>query len=266
MHPRRWSPPDEIPLEGAHTETLALSIDGLDIVGWSLTPPENLGPPRGTLLLLHGLGGARRVSDHVFALLNGWRVLSVDTRGHGMSGGWAAGFGWPERAEARALMELAAERWPDEACVAWGQSQGAAAFVYALHAARERGTPFDLDGLILESCYADIDTAYANRVGQALGSNGWQPLLMVTRAWVTWRAGLDNERMRPADMLPPEIPLLIGRGAEDPLVSEAEWERFLSAAPQAEALLVARFGHRPLGDSVSFLARVTKFLERAAGR
>ena len=266
IQPGRWNPPQTLSLPGVHTEQLELRIDGLRIEGWALTPPAESGPPRGTLLLLHGLGEARRVIDHAHALAQGWRVLSVDTRAHGRSEGWSAGFGWPERAEAHALLQLARERWPHDPCVAWGRSQGAAAFAYALHEERQAGEPPLLDGLVLESCYADIDTAYSNRLELILGSTAWRPVMMLTQGWVTWRAGLDRERMRPVELLPADIPLFLARGAEDPLVSDAEWARFREAAPAAEHMLVPDFAHRPLSESPEFRLRVTAFLERAAAR
>jgi alpha-beta hydrolase superfamily lysophospholipase len=66
------------------TATLATD-DGLDLFlhDWPLAAP------RGTVLLVHGLGEHGGRYAHVAASLNawGWRVLAHDQRGHGRSGG-----------------------------------------------------------------------------------------------------------------------------------------------------------------------------------
>lgn len=260
LHPERAPAPVGTAFPEHDVEVLGSLVDGVWIEGWVVAP--NDGSALGTVVLLHGSGGVRRVSDHRALLDRGWRVVSLDFRGHGASGDALTGFGWAERAEVEYALSLAERRWSDQPIVGWGRSLGAAALLHALAERRAEGDARAPDALVLEACYADLDAAFANRLRVHFGPLGWPPLFGLTRAWVGWRAALPNDRLRPIDRLPPTgaTALLLARGALDEHLSAAEWDAWRHALPDATAVLVPERGHEPLSGAPAFDAALDELL------
>ena len=71
------------------------TADGLSLHVTRWVPPT---APRGTVVLVHGLGEHAGRYTHVAAALNaaGWRVLACDQRGHGQSAGPRGGIAAPD--------------------------------------------------------------------------------------------------------------------------------------------------------------------------
>ncbi|MBL8352295.1 MAG: lysophospholipase [Burkholderiaceae bacterium] len=69
------------------------TADGLSLQLHDFPPP--VGPARGSVLIVHGLGEHGGRYAHVAALLaaKGWRAIGYDQRGHGRSGGPRGGLG-----------------------------------------------------------------------------------------------------------------------------------------------------------------------------
>lgn len=231
---------------GLALEELALHTDdGLRLAAWVLEPAS--GRSRGTVLLLHGKDGCRQAGRMAWLAARGFRSLAWDARGHGESEGEFTGFGWTERLDVAAAMVVVRERWPDDALLGWGTSQGAVALVAYLDPRWAPSPERPFAGLILESLYTDIDTAFRNRVELHLGS--WaMPGLALARELVVWRGGVRPEAMRPVDSLPrlAGIPLLLATGALDRHATPREMQQLATAAPWARTQLVAGRGHENL--------------------
>src|SRR5262249_7013368 len=97
--------------------------DGLRLTGWGVGPP----PPRGTLVLFHGLRCTRDLVLERMAILvrAGYRCVAFDHRAHGESQGRMTSFGYHEGRDVTAVLDLVKRRWPERPRVALGISMGA---------------------------------------------------------------------------------------------------------------------------------------------
>ncbi|MBK9385530.1 MAG: alpha/beta fold hydrolase [Planctomycetes bacterium] len=167
-------------------------------------------PGCGGVLLLHGLENSRRtlLARALWLRARGHAVLLCDLRGHGESSASRISFGWHERADALAALRELRARCPGERLAAIGTSMGAAALLYA---ARE----LELDALVLESVYARIEDATADRLELHLGepARALAPLLLLQ---VPWWIGASARELRPsAHASSLRVPTLVLVGADD---------------------------------------------------
>ena len=156
-------------MSSASTSTLttftASDGDNLAVQHWAL--PEEL-PPRGVVLLVHGLGEHAGRYERVAQRFNQWGfdVRGYDHFGHGESGGERGALTSDDRLidDLREMVEAARTRTPDgRPLIVLGHSMGG--LVAAKYVARHPNT---VDGLVLSS------PALATRV------NGVQKLLLRT--------------------------------------------------------------------------------------
>lgn len=250
-------------------ELTLLTADGLAIAAWAVTPSE---PPGAVCLLLHAMDGHRSAQRAAYLASRGLAVLALDFRGHGASQQAPTGFGWRERAEVRIAVAEARRRWPGLPLVGWGTSLGAAALVFAVDPAHDDSLPADtFSALVLESLYADIVTAFRNRVDLAAGR--WAlPFAQPARWLVTWRTDLDERHLAPEDSLAritaaAPVEVLLATGSLDRLSTPAEMER-LAAASGGRAVLVDGGHHADLmgKDDGAWLAELRAFFQRWGGR
>jgi lysophospholipase len=137
-------------------DTDLASPDGTRLARYRLTPPHR--PPRGTVVLVHGLGEHAGRYAHLAAHLGrrGWAVLAGDLRGHGRSGGQrghARRFG--DYLDDLALLLGDARRSTPGPVVLFGHSLGA---VIATRYVQTRN-PGDLGGLVLSGIGLDLGLA-----------------------------------------------------------------------------------------------------------
>lgn len=217
------------------------AADGVRLAAWYARPE---GEPLGTLLVLHEREGHRSIERLRFAVERGWAAFALDFRGCGDSDDAVTGFGWHERLDVdAALTWIEARRradGDDGPVVGWGRSLGAAALVYALDPRRDPPAPGAVDGLVLESLYRDIDTAFRNRVRHHLPLPGHVADALLTPVPLAAElvSGIRRDDLRPIEVLPllMERPLLLAGGRLDPLCTPAELSALVRAAPQVHAV------------------------------
>lgn len=132
---------------GIRYEALRLrTSDGVEIAAWQLEPES----PRADIVYFHGNGGNLSLWLPVYATLHsfGYRVLAIDYRGYGLSGGTPSEEGLYRDAEAAVRHAVRTRGDAARPLVYWGRSLGgpvaaAAARVAAPH------------GLVLESTFPD---------------------------------------------------------------------------------------------------------------
>src|SRR5262245_35818809 len=105
------------------------TADGIRLVGWVISPST----ARATIALFHGVRGNRTQTLGCTATLvdAGYRCVAFDHRAHGESSGKRTSFGYHERHDVLAVMNLIQRCWPDEPCAALGIAMGGAAICYA---------------------------------------------------------------------------------------------------------------------------------------
>jgi alpha-beta hydrolase superfamily lysophospholipase len=234
------------------------TADGIRLAGWAVEPPQ----PWATVALFHGLRHTReKMLDRIaFLAAEGIRCVAFDHRAHGQSGGKRSSFGFHESRDVVAVLDLICRRWPRQPQAALGISMGAAAICFA--AKHLRGC----QAFILESCYVDVGTAFANRLRN--GYPAWYQRLSRGVVWMSEkRLGLRLSDLVPAnhigDLAP--APVLLLTGTEDhhapPLEAKQLYDR--CQGPR-ELWLVPGAGHRDVletGGTV-YQQRILDFLTR----
>jgi alpha-beta hydrolase superfamily lysophospholipase len=233
------------------------TADGIRLAGWAASPPL----PRATVLLCHGVRNNRgQTLDRTFFLTAaGYRCIAFDHRAHGESEGKRTSFGYHERLDVQAVLELVRQRWPYQPVVALGISMGAAALCYA--APETAGCA----ALILESLYHDIGSAFANRVGT--GYPAWFNRLRRGVAWMTERRlGVRLDQLAPAEHIGnlAPAPVLLLTGADDLHAPPEDARRLYDRCRGPRELwLVPRATHGDVfrASGPAYRERVLSFLE-----
>ena len=200
---------------------------GQFVVGW-FAPGQ---ATRGMVLLLHGvradrtqmLGRARSLSRL------GYAVLLIDLPAHGESSGKRITFGAKEAAGVTAAVAFLRGKLPGERLGIIGVSLGAAATVLA----DLRPTP---NAVVLESMYATIEEAVADRLTMRLGSLG-ASLAPVLLWQLPLRTGISADGLRPIQHLQDlGAPVLVTSGTEDRHTTWTETQRLFQSARQPKEL------------------------------
>lgn len=204
----------------------AVDIDG--IRGWFVPAASHH-----CVLLLHGLGADRRSMLARARLLrqHGYASLLIDLQAHGESRGEHMGFGHLEAAGAHAAVTLLRERFGCHQVAAVGQSLGGAAAVLG-----ER--PLAVDAMVLESVYADIESAAGNRMRLRFGDAGaWLTPLLTLQ--LQPRLGISAEQLQPiARIGEVRAPLLVMAGDADRYTPLEESQRLFAAASAPKTLWI----------------------------
>lgn len=214
----------------AMTDATIVAHDGVLLRGWWFTRD---GQASGTAVLLHGVSTNRSAMLGFADLLltHGYRVLAVDARAHGASGGAIATYGVLERHDVRAWVGWVRERHPDECVFGIGASMGAAILLQTLHD--------DLCAAIAEAPFAEFRGVALFRLGRGLPLPGALGRL-VLRPFV--ESGIVYTRLRygvaldEADALPivgsTRVPVLLIHGTEDQSIPTRDAKRLEEANPE----------------------------------
>jgi alpha-beta hydrolase superfamily lysophospholipase len=234
------------------------TADGIRLVGWVVEPPR----PWATVVLFHGLRHNREkmLGRIAFLAAEGIRCVAFDHRAHGESGGKRTSFGFHESRDVVAVLELVGQRWPHQPQAALGISMGAAAICFA--AKHIRGC----QAFILESCYVDVGTAFANRLRN--GYPTWYQRLSRGVVWMSERRlGIRLSQLVPAnhiaDLAP--APVLLLTGTEDHHAPPAEARQLYECCQEPRELcLVPGAGHRDVFETGGFMyqQQILDFLRR----
>jgi alpha-beta hydrolase superfamily lysophospholipase len=169
----------------------------------------------------------------------GYSIVMIDLQAHGESPGAHITLGHLERHDVRAAVEFAREQHPEEPIGVLGISLGGSSALFA--------SPLDIDALVLESVYPNIDDAVHNRVAAILGPFSSIPaeLLLVQ---LNPRLGISRAQLRPIDHLPNVgCPVFLLSGTDDLHTKTAETEEMYSVARKPKQLwLIEGAAHEDL--------------------
>lgn len=138
------------------------SDSGARLRGWFIKGETGAG----AIILMHGLGAARRQMLGRARFLNrvGYGVLLFDFGAHGESTGQQqVTFGFLESRDAVAALAWLRARVPNESIGVIGISMGGAATLLAQ-------PPLEVDAMVIEETYPTIEEAVANRLAVNLGA------------------------------------------------------------------------------------------------
>lgn len=245
------NPPEDFPA----TSFTLQSESGSTIQGWHLAAENS----DGVLVLLHPIGGSRMAMLGRAQLLkqHGYSVVMIDLQAHGESPGDAITLGHLEKHDSRAAVEFARKNHPDEPIGVIGVSLGGASALLA--------SPLNIDALILESVYPDIQRAVHNRVAARLGSLATIPAQLLL-AQLQPRLGISATDLRPIDSMPRVgCPVFVVSGSEDAHTTASETEEMFHAAEEPKSLwLVDGAAHVNLHEAAAeeYEQRVLAFLQQ----
>ena len=183
-----------------------------------------------SIVLMHGVRGNRAdlTERALFFKGLGFNVLTFDFQAHGESSGEHITFGKLESLDAIAAVRYAHSLLPNQPVIALGVSLGGAASLLA-------GAQLDVDALIVESVYSDIEQAIENRLNKRIPHSGFlAPLLL----WqLSPRLGIEATELSPlAGAAQINFPTLVLSGSEDRHTLLWETRAIHQAIPAAKNL------------------------------
>jgi len=171
---------------------------------------------KGVMILLHGIGDCK---EHFLPLTKelaniGLESVVFDGRAHGQSEGDYVTYGYKEKQDISAIVNLILSRNPQTKIGIWGNSLGGAIAIQAL----ERD--FRIDFGIIESTFTELDDIvydYSNRLSGGL-SRRFISDYTLKRAGEL--AGFDPDEVKPIESVKNiDIPIFIGHGETDENIS-----------------------------------------------
>jgi len=203
------------------------SGSGSKLRGW-LIPGRS-----GAVVLMHGFRVDRRqmLGRASFLSEAGYGVLLFDFQAHGESPGKQITIGYLESRDAQAAVEFMKKSCPGEKLGVIGLSMGGAAAALASPA-------LEVDAMVLEEVYADIERATENRMERYLG--GWaRGLAQLLIMQLPLRAGIEKSALRPVDRVGAiKAPKLFIAGAKDRHTKLDESRELFAAASEPKELWV----------------------------
>lgn len=248
--------PVVLPVEWRDSEVKFSSRSGATLRGNFLKGRKGAG----LVILMHGIRGNRSdmVKHAAFLLEHGSSVLIFDFQAHGESSGKKITSGYLESMDASAAVAFARTNAPGEKVAILGASLGGAAALLA-------EPPLQVDGMILEMVYPDIQRAVKNRIAIVLGNwaRVFSPLLTCQ---LKWRVGVDAEWFSPQRQIANvRCPKLIIAGAEDRHTTIEDSRALFNAAGEPKDIwIIDQAAHENLYSltGVEYEHRVLAFLDR----
>ncbi|QDT04472.1 2-succinyl-6-hydroxy-2,4-cyclohexadiene-1-carboxylate synthase [Rubripirellula lacrimiformis] len=231
------------------------SESGATIHGWH----TSIDGSQGVIVLVHGIRGSRlsMIQRARWLHQKGYATVMIDLQSHGESTGETITIGQLEKHDVRAAVTFARLQHPDQPIGIIGVSLGGAATLL--------GSPMEVDAVVVESVYPDIDTAIHNRVAAVVGPLSWLPstLLLIQ---LEPRLGIPRWKLRPIDKVAETgCPTLVMSGSDDRHTTAAETVAIFDNAQEPKELwLVDGAGHVDLhqADPAEYESRVGHFLDQ----
>jgi uncharacterized protein len=232
------------------------SGSGSKLRGWLI--PGRAG--EGAVVLMHGFRGDRRqmLGRASFLSKAGYGVLLFDFQAHGESPGKQITIGHLESRDAQAAVGFMKKSLPGEKLSLIGLSMGGAAAVLASPA-------LEVDAIVLEEVYPDIERATANRMERYFGAwaRGLGRLLIMQ---LPLRAGIEKAALRPIDRVGAiKAPKLFVAGAKDRHTKlDESRELFAAAAEPKELWVVEEAAHGDVHQKAKeeYERRILDFFEK----
>lgn len=228
-------PPPDLP--GAQ-EVHIPSASGSLLQGWWIPASR---PGAGAVILLHGIRNnrlsmlprARHLAEAGFA------VLLFDFQAHGQSSGRHITGGKLEALDAAAAVRFVQAHSPSERIGIIGTSLGAAAALLGPQ-------PLDVQAMVLESVYSDIDLGFSNWIHTLLDPDqaalATPPLTLLLDDVLLPLIGVAPLELRPIDHIGAVVaPILLASGTED-RVTPVSMTRTLFARARAAKQFVLVYG------------------------
>ncbi|MEM7467556.1 MAG: alpha/beta fold hydrolase [Pseudomonadota bacterium] len=234
------------------------SKSGSTIAGWHISAKN----PKGLVLLFHGIRSSRSsmIERARMFYQHQYSVMMIDFQAHGESSGSAITVGHLERYDVIATVKHARTIEPRIPIVVLGVSMGGASALFA--------SPLNIDAMILESVYRDIEVAVRNRVKKRLGLLYWLPSEILL-SQLGPRLDIELSQLRPIDHIASiRCPLFLMGGTVDKHTTAAETrEMFEAAAPPKDLWLVEGAAHVDLHQFAKqqYRDRVLSFIEKSIG-
>jgi len=217
--------------------------DGVPLKGWWVGAPQ----ARGSVVLVHGLNRSRieMVKKVPFLHERGWNALLFDLRHHGASGGDVSSFGYFEKEDAHAAVELARSRSAGPV-VLWGVSLGAATATLA--AADDP----EVAGLICDSTYRSLRDTVAHHLELARSWAWWMrivpswPVGAEVLYWIGRDGGFDIDAVDvrgAAAHLAGRPCLFVCNSGDERMPAEIAFELKAAAGDRARVLVVPGHSH-----------------------
>jgi len=223
LHPQRLGlSENETPdVYGVAYENMRLvTSDGIELAAW-YTSSEN-----GALILVaHGHGDRRSVSQYVLYAQNGYGVLSWDFRAHGESGGELSTLGYHEALDVEAALEFVLRQEGVEHIGAWGGSMGGVA---VLEAAARR---IEIEAVVVDSAFPTLE----DELKWAVTRSAFLPFI---RFFAEKEAGFNFDMLRPVDRIGDisPRPIMIIQGEADSMIPADSAQRLYEAAGEPRYL------------------------------
>ncbi|MEM9887138.1 MAG: alpha/beta fold hydrolase [Bacteroidota bacterium] len=200
---------------------------------------------KGTLILLHGIGGCARSMLGLSEILRkaGYNSIALDNRAHGRSGGEYCTYGYYEKYDVKAIVDYILEQYPDEYVGIWGNSLGGAIAIQALEL--DERIQFG----IIESTFSDFRTIVLDYKKRLFGVR--VPFLAdyaIARA--SKIADFEAEAIRPMESVKEiEQPVFIAHGDKDQRIDVSYGKTLFENLNSAEKELLIVEGGRHSGLS-----------------
>lgn len=242
------NPPDDLP-----AETISIkSNSGSTLAGWHVPTHGK----QGVVVLLHGIRGSRLSMLNRARMLTaaGYSVVMIDLQAHGESPGDHIAAGFLEQHDATAAVNFARQTHPGEPVFLIGISLGGAAALLA--------TRLDVDAMVLESVFPDIEHAVSNRVRHYVGNLAPLPTAMLL-AQLKPRWGISVDDLCPIRSISQvDCPVFIISGENDERTTASETEQLFAAAEAPKQLwLVEKATHEDLYEATGepYRQRILRF-------
>jgi fermentation-respiration switch protein FrsA (DUF1100 family) len=221
VHPSRTDSRAGTPgsLGVSYQDVTLITVDGLRLAAW-YTPSQN-----GALILAaHGYGGHRSAEMHALFARHQYGVVSWDFRAHGESEGDTVTFGYLERMDVEAALDMALAL--EAAHVgAWGASMGGASVI---HAASQRP---EIEAVVADSSFPALE----DELTRAITVPAFRPLV---RYFAERETGLSGDQVRPVDWIGQIAPrpVFLIQGTADAAIPPDSAQRLFDAAGEPKVL------------------------------